>query len=330
MSLARAVRIALLLSVGPVLALVVVDRAIVHWRAHWAWVAREVPPLALDPYRLEGILRSTAPGRQNVLLLGNSVTEQGFDAAALEQRFAERGLRFPKLTIGGAPALTFGMLAAPIAALEPTLALLVISPPSLRSRGYEDYVYAYDAREVPELFSAREWLADATLPHRRLRRPAPRVGPPSPGDAARGAGVAGRASIGSTSKTQRASSASNTCSTARTCSRRGCSSRSPTRIRTRTRARSASSRSASASTARASSCSRRRAIRSRRCCSRRERIAAAHQELAQLAAEDDFALVTREELPPLDEDDFGDWVHASARGRERLTAFLGDYLARNL
>jgi hypothetical protein len=145
LSFARAVRIALLLSVGPVLALTAADRAIVSWRAHWLWVAREVPPLALDPYRLEGILRTTPPGRENVVLLGNSVAEQGFDGPALERRFAARGLRFPKLTLGGAPALTFGMLARDVAALEPALAVLVIAPPSLRSEGYEDHVFTYDA-----------------------------------------------------------------------------------------------------------------------------------------------------------------------------------------
>jgi hypothetical protein len=61
-----------------------------------------------------------------------------------------------------------------------------------------------------------------------------------------------------------------------------------------------------------------------------DRIARADDELALLAAEDDFTLVTRSELPALEEDDFVDWAHASERGRERLTAFLGDYLARNL
>src|SRR5688572_5329663 len=83
-----------------------------------------------------------------------------FDRAALEQRFAERGLRFPKVTLGGAPALSFGMLADEVVALEPSLAVYVVSPPSLRSEGYADHVYTYDAGALGELFSAREVLAD--------------------------------------------------------------------------------------------------------------------------------------------------------------------------
>jgi hypothetical protein len=62
----------------------------------------------------------------------------------------------------------------------------------------------------------------------------------------------------------------------------------------------------------------------------RARIEAARAELARLASEADFALVPHEELPALGEEDFGDWVHTNARGRERMTAFLGDYLTRAL
>ena len=60
------------------------------------------------------------------------------------------------------------------------------------------------------------------------------------------------------------------------------------------------------------------------------RIAAAREELSRLAAADGFTLLRKEDLPALGEDDFSDWVHANARGRERLTAFLADYLARTL
>ena len=51
---------------------------------------------------------------------------------------------------------------------------------------------------------------------------------------------------------------------------------------------------------------------------------------SRLAAADGFTLLRKEDLPALGEDDFQDWVHANARGRERLTAFLADYLARTL
>jgi len=62
----------------------------------------------------------------------------------------------------------------------------------------------------------------------------------------------------------------------------------------------------------------------------RKRIEAARAELARLADAEGFTLLPKQELPELGEGDFQDWVHANARGRERLTAFLADYIARTL
>jgi len=329
LNLARAVRVALLLSVGPVLALVALDRAIVGWQGQWAWAAREVPPLTLDPYRVEGILRSTPPGRQNVLLLGNSITEKGFDSAALEQRFADRGLRFPKLVIGGSPALTFGMLARPIAALEPSLVLLVVAPPSLRSAGYEDHVFTYDALEVPELYTAHEWLANPRFHiegvaqqlnvlarHRRSMQRAALVwlGIEDWEDVERAAaGLRVEHMLGGADQFQ-------------TWLKEPTPDAYP----------NPNTRALGVLAARLRERGSRLLVMEapvhpiQALLIPPERLAAAHEELERLAGEDGFALVTQAELPALEERDFTDWVHASARGRKRLTAFLADYLARTL
>jgi len=148
---------------GPILLLFLVDRAIVLWRGHWEWVAREVPAQILDPYRIEGILRVTAPGRRNVFLLGDSTMEAGADVGALDRGFAKEGLRFTTLSIGGTPTLAFGFFARPIAALRPAAAVLLVSPYSVRSRGFLEATYTYDVRVVPDLFTAREVLEDPSF-----------------------------------------------------------------------------------------------------------------------------------------------------------------------
>lgn len=300
-----------------------------RWRAHWAWVAREVPPLVLDPYRLEGLLRTTPPGPANVALLGNSVTEMAFDRAALETRFAERGLRFPKLTLGGAPALSFGMLADDVAALGPRLAVYLVSAPSLRSRGYEDHVYTYDAFALAELFTPAELLANPRFHidgaagqlhvlarHRRaLQRAAlVRLGRLTWRDLERDAHWI---------RMQHMQQGADQWQT-------WLAEREPDVYpNPNTRALG------------------RLARRLREGGGRlvvmeaplhpiqalllpRKRIEAARAELSRLALAEDFTLLRKEDLPELGEDDFSDWVHANARGRERLTTFLGDYLDRTL
>ena len=288
-----------------------------------------MPPLVLDPYRLEGLLRATPPGPANVVLLGNSVTEMAFDGEALEARFSERGLRFPKLTLGGAPALTFGMLADDVAALEPTLALYLVSAPSLRSRGYEDHVHTYDAGALAELFTPAEWLANPRFHidgaagqlhvlarHRRAMQRAAlvRLGRLAWEDLERDAHWV---------RVQHMRQGVDQWQT-------WLAEREPDVYpNPNTRALG------------------RLARRLRESGGRlgvmeaplhpvqtlllpRKRIAAARAELARLAAAEGFTLLPNEDLPALGEDDFSDWVHANARGRERLTVFLGDYLARTL
>lgn len=299
------------------------------WDAHWAWVAREVPPLVLDPYRLEATLRTTPHGRQNVALVGNSIAEMAFDRAALEERFAARGLRFPKLTIGGAPAASFGMLADDIAALEPALALYVVTPPSLRSRGYEDHVYTYDAAAAAELFTPAEWLANPRFHidgaagqlhvlarHRRSMQRAMlvRLGRLRWEELDLEAGrVRIRHMLEGVDQWQ-----------TWLADREGDVYPNPN-----TRALGRLARRLRESGGRlvvmeAPSHPIQKLLVPR---ARRE---AAHAELVRLAAEDGFTLLSQAELPALGEDDFADWVHANARGRERLTAFLADYLSKML
>lgn len=283
----------------------------------------------LDPYRLEGLVRTTPPGPANVVLLGNSVTEMAFDRAALEARFEDRGLRFPKLTLGGSPALSFGMLADDVAALEPTLVLYVASPPSLRSRDYEDHVYTYDAGALAELFTPAEVLANPRFHidgaagqlhvlarHRRAMQRAAlvRLGRLEWRDLEREAAWI---------RVQHMQAGVDQWQT-------WVAEREPDAYpNPNTRALG------------------RLARRVREGGGRlvvmeaplhpvqalllpRKRIAAARDELSRLAAADGFTLLRKEDLPELGEDDFQDWVHANARGRERLTAFLADYLARTL
>ena len=325
---ARLRLISLLVGV-PLLALGGLDRALVDWRAQWVWAAREVPPLVFDPYRLEALLRTTPPGRANVLLLGNSVVEMGFDSAALERRFADRGLRFPKLTLGGAPALSFGMLADAIAELEPSLAVYVVTAPGLRSRGYLEDVHVYDARAVPELFTASEVLAEPAYHidgavgqanilarHRNaLQRAAlVRLGFTS-WDALRP-----RADLAQLRKMLSGDNAWQS----------WVAEREPdTYPNPNTRALARLARKLRAAGARLLVIEAPMHPAQARL-TPRVRIATQRAEVARLAAQEGFELIPASMLPALDEADFSDWIHASARGRERLTAFLGDTLARAL
>jgi hypothetical protein len=289
-------------------------------------VAREVPPLVLDPYRVEGVLRSTPPGRENVALLGNSVTEMAFDRAALEARFADRGLRFPKLTVGGAPALTFGMLADDVAALAPRLAVYVVSPPSLRSRGYEDHVYVYDVGAALETFTAADWLADPRFHvdgaagqlhvlarHRRAMQRAAlvRLGRLTWGDLDREAHrVRVEHMLEGVDQWQTwiADPEPDAYPNPNT--------RALGRLARRLREGGARLVVIEAPLHPVQAL-----------LVPRRRVEAMRAELARLAEAEDFTLVRREALPALGEDDFSDWVHANDRGRERLTDFLAGALA---
>ncbi len=161
-------RRALWVLAGMLAAITVADRALVLWPAHWAWVARELPPRAFDPYRIEAVLRATLPDRRNVPILGNSLAERGLDAAVLERHFAARGLRFPMVTMGSAPALAFGMLANDVADLEPRAAIFVAGPLALRSLPQPHRIRVYDVRTVAHLFGLSEIVREPGFHFRGL------------------------------------------------------------------------------------------------------------------------------------------------------------------
>jgi len=105
-------------------------------KPHWEWVARQVPPQILDPYRVEAILRTTPRGRRNVFLLGDSTMDAGRTSRPSIVPSRTRDCASRTLSIGGSPTLAFGFLARAIAALEPSAVVLLVSPYSLRSRGF--------------------------------------------------------------------------------------------------------------------------------------------------------------------------------------------------
>jgi hypothetical protein len=321
--------VALMLMLGPVLALAALDRAVVHWDAQWAWAAREVPPLVLDPYRIEALLRTTPPGRENVVLLGNSVLEEGFDADALAARFRERGLRFPKLTLAGSPAVSFGMLAGAVANLEPRAAVYVVSPPGLRSRGYVDEVYVYDVAAVPALFTASEVLAeprfhlnglvgqlDVFARHRRALQRAALVwmGRLSwlqlTADAKRVGFLAGREGRDSWVNWMK-------------------DPEPDVYPNPNTRALGyLAQRLRDVGTPLIVLQAPLHPMQMKLGIGKR--VARYRSYLRELAAAEGFALVGEDQVPQLDTYDFADWVHANEHGRERLTRFLGDYLEAHL
>ena len=317
-----------LLIAGPVLALVALDRAVVLWDGHWAWAAGAVPPLALDPYRLEATLRSTPPGPQNVLILGNSVAEMGFDREALEERFRGSGLRFPKLTIGGAPAASFGMLAPAIAELAPRAVVYVTSAPALRSDDFLDHVYSYDLRAVPALFPGAEPLQEPRFHleglagqlhvlarHRRALQRALLV-------------RLDRLSW-QTLQTQMDLRRLERAIDGRDALQTWVADDPDVYPNPNTRALAYMQRTfRAAGTAFIVLDAPMHPIPMMLGIG--ERVAAYRRHLAELAAAEGFALLDERQVPQLDEDEFLDWVHANERGRQRLTARLGDYLTEAL
>jgi hypothetical protein len=320
-------RLILLLLGGPILALVAIDRAVVLSRAHWEWVAREVPPLTADPYRVEGLLRATAPDRRNLPILGNSIAEMGLDAAELERRFSAEGLRFPKITLGGSPALTFGMLADAVIALEPRAAVFVASAPALRSRDYLDHVYAYDVSAVPHLFTFDELIED---PRFQLE------------------GLVGQLHV--FARHRAALRQALLVSLGRDTWKRR--SRAAERVRLRHMLEGKDAWQSwvrdrqpdvfpNPNTRSLDWLSQRLREHDARLIvidapvhpialelGARRRIKPYRQELAARAAQDGFLLLGADVLPEFGEEDFRDWVHLNARGRERLTAFLAEQLAQ--
>lgn len=142
------------------LLLAIVDRAFVHYRPHWEWVVREFPPNQVDAYRVEAVLRTTAPDPRTVAILGDSTALASLDAPMLDRAFADRERHFLPITLGGTHTLAFGFLAEPLLALGVRHAVLVVSPYSTRSTIDYDRVQEYDVRAVPALFTLDEVLAE--------------------------------------------------------------------------------------------------------------------------------------------------------------------------
>jgi len=304
------------------------DRAVVLWDAHWAWAAREIPALVLDPYRVEGLLRSTPPGRQNVPILGNSVAEFGFDVAVLEQRFAAADLRFPKLTIGGAPALTFGMMADDVVALKPRAVILLVTAPSLRSRGYLDHVYTYDVDAAAELFTPEEALSEPRFHlHGVLRQL---------NVFARHRSSLQRALLVQTGHMEWANLHSHV-KRIRIRHMMDGSDAWQTWIRDRTHdeldnpntralghlARRLRELNAPLIVVEAPVHPVPKLLSAKR-------LKSYHERLSELAEIGVFTLISTDELPTMDEGDFSDMIHASPQGRARLTDFIADRLADTL
>jgi len=304
------------------------DRAVVLWDAHWAWAAREIPALVLDPYRVEGLLRSTPPGRQNVPILGNSVAEFGFDVAVLEQRFAAADLRFPKLTIGGAPALTFGMMADDVVALKPRAVILLVTAPSLRSRGYLDHVYTYDVDAAAELFTPEEALSEPRFHlHGVLRQL---------NVFARHRSSLQRALLVQTGHMEWADLHSHV-KRIRIRHMMDGSDAWQTWIRDRTHdeldnpntralghlARRLRELNAPLIVVEAPVHPVPKLLSAKR-------LKSYHERLSELAEIGVFTLISTDELPTMDEGDFSDMIHASPQGRARLTDFIADRLADTL
>jgi hypothetical protein len=304
------------------------DRAVVLWDAQWAWAAREIPALVLDPYRVEGLLRTTPPGRQNVPILGNSVAEFGFDVAVLEQRFAAADLRFPKLTIGGAPALTFGMMADDVVALKPRAAILVVTAPSLRSRGYLDHVYTYDVDAAAELFTPEEALSEARFHLHGVFRQLSVF--------ARHRSSLQRSLLVHTGHMEWADLHSHVKRTRIRHMLDG-SDAWQTWIRDRTHdeldnpntralgylARRLRELNAPLIVVEAPVHPVPKLLSAKR-------LKSYHERLSELAETGAFTLISTDELPTMDEDDFKDMIHASPQGRARLTDFIAERLEDTL
>ncbi|MBW2715135.1 MAG: hypothetical protein JRD03_03620 [Deltaproteobacteria bacterium] len=282
----------------------------------------------LDPYRVEGLLRSTPPGRQNVPILGNSVAEFGFDVAVLEQRFAAADLRFPKLTIGGAPALTFGMMADDVVALKPRAVILLVTAPSLRSRGYLDHVYTYDVDAAAELFTPEEALSEPRFHlHGVLRQL---------NVFARHRSSLQRALLVQTGHMEWADLHSHV-KRIRIRHMMDGSDAWQTWIRDRTHdeldnpntralghlARRLRELNAPLIVVEAPVHPVPKLLSAKR-------LKSYHERLSELAEIGVFTLISTDELPTMDEGDFSDMIHASPQGRARLTDFIADRLADTL
>jgi CTP:molybdopterin cytidylyltransferase MocA len=149
-----------LLLLGPLGALVATDFAIARATPFWEWVAREFPRRLDDDYLGEALLRTLPPGRQNIVLLGNSRADDGVDTASLEKRFEARGLRFRNFTVVGSGIVDQAMRADRIAALEPGVVISMVDAAALRPDGWLDETFTYDASAALAIFSPGELVGE--------------------------------------------------------------------------------------------------------------------------------------------------------------------------
>jgi hypothetical protein len=153
-------RLLALLVLGPILALALVDLAIARSDALWSWVASDFPRRLDDHYRAEAMLRTLPPGRDQVLVLGNSRADDSIDTVELSSRFAERGLRFENLTVVGSGVVDLAMRAPALARHEPGAIVVLLDAAALRAEKVSDETFAYDAAVAARVFSAAEIAAE--------------------------------------------------------------------------------------------------------------------------------------------------------------------------
>jgi hypothetical protein len=246
----------------------------------------------------------------------------------LEQRFAAADLRFPKLTIGGAPALTFGMMADDVVALKPRAVILLVTAPSLRSRGYLDHVYTYDVDAAAELFTPEEALSEARFHlHGVLRQL---------NVFARHRSSLQRALLVQTGHMEWADLQSHV-RRIRIRHMLDGSDAWQTWIRDRTHdeldnpntralgllARRLRELNAPLIVVEAPVHPVPKLLSAKK-------LKRYHERLSELAETGAFTLISTDELPTMDEDDFKDMIHASPQGRARLTDFIAERLADTL
>jgi len=148
-----------LLVLGPIGGLFALDLAIARATPFWAWVVASFPRRIDDSFLAEATLRATRPGRDNVLLLGNSRADDGIDLAALENRFTGRGLHFRNLTVVGSGPVDEAMRARDVARLEPSAVIAVVAASELRDADGTGETFSYDEAAARYIFPASDFAA---------------------------------------------------------------------------------------------------------------------------------------------------------------------------
>jgi hypothetical protein len=148
---------------APVAGLSALDLAIARATPFWSWVATSFPRRVDDSFLAEATVLATPPGRENVVLLGNSRADDGVDLAALDARFAGRGRRFRNLTVVGSGVVDQAMRAREVTRLEPGLAIAVIAASELGDGDWAPETFTYDVRAASHIFTLRDVWDDPEL-----------------------------------------------------------------------------------------------------------------------------------------------------------------------